>query len=108
MNSLPIANANAIDKLFPTSCSTRKRKFNPVDDCIVASNKKSCFSKTQRQHLTVIVLKEVPATNVSELMYLNSSLANFFNQTKELIEQSERQYGVANIRYTEYILERFH
>ncbi len=35
------------------------------------------------------------------------SVANFFDQTKELIEQSERQYGVANIRYTEYILERF-
>ncbi len=35
------------------------------------------------------------------------SLANFFDQTKGLVEQSERQYGVANIRYTEYILERF-
>ncbi len=29
------------------------------------------------------------------------SLATFFDQTQGLVAQSERQYGVANIRYTE-------
>lgn len=35
------------------------------------------------------------------------SLSFFFDDVLRLIEGAERQYGVANINYTEYILERF-
>ena len=34
-------------------------------------------------------------------------LSSFFDDILRLIEGAERQYGVANINYTEYILERF-
>ena len=34
-------------------------------------------------------------------------LSAFFDDIVQLIEGAERQYGVANIGYTEYTLERF-
>ncbi len=53
--------------LLPAGTTKSKRKFHPVDYCIVASNqrkKKAAFPKRKGRvkHLTVIVLMEVPAT----------------------------------------------
>ena len=34
-------------------------------------------------------------------------LVNFFDEIHRLVEEAERQHGVANTGYTEYIIERF-
>ena len=35
-----------------------------------------------------------------------SGLSNFFSEISKMVEEAERQYGLANRSYTEYIIER--
>ena len=39
-------------------------------------------------------------------MVQSSGISAFFNEISRLIDEAERQYGLANRGYTEYILER--
>ena len=56
------ANAKILANLFP-SCSSKKRKFDPTEDCVVAEQhrQKKAASKGRSKLLTVVVLNTMPS-----------------------------------------------
>ena len=60
------ANAKVLANLFPAcASSSKKRKFDPTDECVVADRhrrKKSTSSKGRSKQVTVVLLKDIPSS----------------------------------------------